>query len=116
MPSDSARLAAEFADLERFVADFAIADETDRYYKRHTSEYADVEEFYNVINARMPDIEAYLDQFSLDELTPEQETLLNLGLMCMECFPATELFKQVDVPQTYPWRRFEVNSPRRSSK
>ena len=116
MSSDSAQLPTEFAELERFVDEFAIPDETDRYYKRHTSEYADVEEFYNAVNARMPDIGTYLDQFSLDELTPEQEALLNLGLMCMECFPAAELFKQVHVPQTYPWRQFEVNSPRRATK
>ncbi len=116
MTGASAQLPPEFSALERFADDWAIPDETDRYHKRHTCEYADLEEFYATINPRMPEISQYLDQFALDALTPEQERLLALGLMCMECFPAAELFKQVHVPQTYPWQQFEVNSPRRSTK
>jgi len=112
--SDS-RLPELFSDLEQFVDDWAIPDETDRYRKRHQSTLEDVTEFYNAVNSRLDEIGAFLDQFSVDQLPKECDTLLSLALMCMECFPAVELFHDVHVPQTYPWQQFQVNSPRRST-
>jgi hypothetical protein len=107
------RLPSQFADLEPFVADWAIADETDRFHKRHTSTLEDVTEFYNVINPRIEEIGNYLDQFPIDDLPADGVPLLDLAHMCMEVFPAVELFKNVHIPQAYPWTKFEVVSPRR---
>jgi hypothetical protein len=107
-------LPAPFRDLEHYVGEWALADEIDRYRKRHTSTFAAASEFYRAIQPRMAAIAAHLDTMDLDRLPPDCERLLHLGLMCQELFPAVELFKDVHVPQTYPWDKFYVTSPRKA--
>jgi len=111
----SDRIPAQFADLERFVDQWAIADETDRFDKRHTSTLEEVTEFYNAVNPRIGEISTYLDQFPIDALSADRNRLLHLAFMCVECFPAVELFKDVHIPQAFPWIKFEVLSPRRTN-
>jgi len=114
--SPDIELPAQFAAFTPYVSEWAIPDEIDRYAKRHTSTLEEVTEFYNVVNPRMEELGTYLDDFDLETLTPEHEALLNLGLMSMECFPAVDLFNNVHVPQSFPWDKFDVKSPRHSAE
>jgi hypothetical protein len=95
----SAKLPAEFADLEPF-SDWCVDSEPQRYQKRMTSSMAQMQAFYDAITPRAEEAIAYCDKFPLDDL-PEDVTNLMLLLysMIMVSFPV-ERWKQPRVPDS----------------
>ena len=103
-------LPVKFAHLEVLVEEWSISTEEARYLKRHNSTLEEQTYLYNAVNPYLDEIAAYLDQYSIKELSPECSRLLNLALMCQECFSSVELFKHPHVPKVLPWQRFKVSS------
>jgi hypothetical protein len=94
----SALLPEGFADLERFVADWALPDSLARMAKRQASAMGDIRAFYDAIIPRAEAALGHLRNFSLGEVPPAEERLLKLLLSLAEIAPAVEWF---DDPKVY---------------
>jgi hypothetical protein len=93
-------LPSEFSDLERFVADWCLASEPERYAKRLSSTMDEIQEFYDAIMPRAEEAIQYLEKLPLDELPDDALRLLKLlySLILMS-FPV-EIWKQPYIPDT----------------
>lgn len=112
MPNNESSLPAKFAELERFVADWAIDTEAARNKKRVRSSMEDLDGFYNAVFPRLTDIANYIDQYSLDAMPQDAARLLYLALMLMEVSPPVEVYRTPDVPKSFEFDRFHIISPR----
>lgn len=90
---------SEFADLEPF-ADWVFAKERQRYDKRLTSSFEELQEMYNVVAPRARDAMTYLDHFDLEDLTDEQLNLLRLLYALSTISFAVDCFKQPKIPDS----------------
>lgn len=91
-------LPEEFADLERFGADWALRTERERYAKRLSSSMEQMQAFYDAAFPRAEAALKYLDQFELDDLPEQAQNLLCLLYsLVMVSFPV-EVWKQPHVP------------------
>lgn len=97
-----------FGDLEGWVADWAIGDESARNRKRLASSMDQLQAYYNAMLPRMDAIIPHLNQYSLDTLAPAELTLLDLALMFMEVAPAVEIYRHPDVPWGFDAARFHI--------
>ena len=104
-------LPAEFADLERFAADWALPSERARNQFRVQRTMAELEDYYQTIFPRMDALCDYIDQYSTDAMPRTAARLLQLGLMLMEVVPAVEVYRQPDVPNAIAFERFHIISP-----
>ena len=95
-----ALLPPEFSDLERFVEDWCLDSEPERYAKRLSSTMDEIQEFYDATFPRAEEAIQYLEKFPLDELPDDAFRLLKLlySLILMS-FPV-EIWKQPKVPDT----------------
>ena len=95
-----ALLPTEFSDLERFVADWCLDSEPERYAKRLASTMDEIQEFYDAVMPRAEAAMQYLEKLPLDELPDDAQRLLKLlySLILMS-FPV-EIWKQPRVPDT----------------
>ena len=93
-------LPAEFADLERWVADWCLGSEPERYAKRLSSTMEEIQAFYDAIFPRAEDAMQYLEKLPLDDLPEDALRLLKLlySLIVMS-FPV-EIWKQPTIPDT----------------
>lgn len=98
MPKTPTLLPDEFADLERFAADWVLPTERERYAKRLSSSMVEMQAFYDATFPRAEAAIKYVNQFDLDKL-PEQarNLLLLLYSLVMVSFPV-EVWKQPHVP------------------
>ena len=96
----TAMLPAAFADLEPFAADWCLPSEPARFARRLASSMAEMQAFYDAVTPRAPAAMAYLDRFSLEDLTPEAQRLLQLLYsMIMVSFPV-ECWRDARVPDS----------------
>jgi len=98
-------LPSDFADLEPFVAHWALDDAVARMAKRQTSGMDEIRGFYG---AMLPLGEAaltYLREFELGALPPEAERLLKLMLSLAEVAPAVEWYDNPRVYDGFPIER-----------
>ncbi|GAB2824775.1 hypothetical protein GCM10022221_23480 [Actinocorallia aurea] len=93
-------LPAEFADLERFTADWALATEPERYAKRLASTMDEMQALYD---AAMPRLEAamdHCDKYDFNDLPDDVRTLMHLlQSLVMVSFPV-ECWSQARVPDS----------------
>jgi hypothetical protein len=95
-----ALLPSEFSDLERFVAEWCLDNEPQRYAKRLSSTMDEIQEFYDAIMPRAEDAIRYLDQFPLDDLPEDAWRLLKLLYsLILISFPV-EIWRQPGIPDT----------------
>jgi len=95
-----AMLPAEFSDLERFVADWCLDSEPERYAKRLSSTMDEIQEFYDAIMPRAEDAMRYLEKFPLDDLPENAWRLLKLLYsLILISFPV-EIWRQPGIPDT----------------
>jgi hypothetical protein len=95
-----ALLPPEFSDLERWVADWCLDSEPERYAKRLSSTMDEIQAFYDAIFPRAEAAIRYLEKFPLDDLPEDAFRLLKLlySLILMS-FPV-EIWKQPYIPDT----------------
>ena len=96
----AALLPAEFSDLERFVQDWCLDSEPERYGKRLASTMEEIQEFYDAVMPRAEEAIRYLDEFPLSDLPEDAWRLLKLlySLILMS-FPV-EIWRQPYIPDT----------------
>lgn len=93
-------LPPEFADLERWVAEWCLDSEPERYAKRLASTMDEIQAFYDAVMPRVEAAIVYLEKFPLDDLPEDAHRLLKLlySLILMS-FPV-EIWKQPYIPDT----------------
>ncbi len=90
------QLPSGFSDLDQF-AQWALPTSVERNKKRIGSPMSEITAFYNALLPRMEEILAYLDQFSLQEMTQDAQRLMFLALSLAEVSIAVELFHEPKV-------------------
>jgi len=98
-------LPAGFEDLQPYL-DWALATEAERMNKRLATSMEDIKAFYSVMLAHIDEVLAYLNDFPLAELDPQQQRLMNLSLSLAEIWVAVELYDQPDHPFGIDLTRF----------
>jgi hypothetical protein len=95
-----ALLPAEFSDLERFVQEWCLDSEPERYAKRLASTMDEIQEFYDAVMPRAEEAIRYLDELPLSDLPEDAFRLLKLlySLILMS-FPV-EIWRQPNIPDT----------------
>jgi hypothetical protein len=101
-------LPAAFADLEPLAQRFALPTERARHTARLTADFADLQRFYDTVLPRMPDIHAHLSAQPWPDQPEPAQRLMNLALFLMEIALAIESHSQSTVPYGFDWQRFEV--------
>ena len=93
-------LPPEFSDLERFVPDWCLDSEPQRYAKRLASTMEEIQAFYDAIMPRAEAAIRYLEKLPLDDLPADAFRLLKLlySLILMS-FPV-EIWRQPYIPDT----------------
>ncbi len=111
MTTTATLLPPEFADLERFAADWIHPTERERNAFRVAQSIEDLDDYYQTLFPRMDALCEYIDQFSLEAMPASAARLLRLGQMLMEVVPAAEVYRQPDVPDSIAFDRFHIISP-----
>lgn len=100
-----------FADLQHFVADWALPHEQARYHRLHTAGFEALRTFYAAMLPRMPAIMEHLDRHTVGELPEPERTLFELAMTFSETAHPLDLgWKDVDFPMAYPWHKFEFRT------
>lgn len=95
-----------FAALEPFAAAWSLPTETARHERRRASSMEALQDFYNAMLPRMPEILAYLESRPLNDLSTEDGRLMQLTLSLAEIAPAVELFGSPVIKDAVDSRRF----------
>ena len=96
----AALLPAEFSDLERFVQDWCLDSEPERYAKRLASTMDEIQAFYDATFPRAEAAIVYLEKFPLQDLPVDAHRLLQLLYsLVMVSFPV-EAWRQPYVPDS----------------
>lgn len=90
----SARLPADFAELEPFAAMWCLDSETERFERRLASSMVEMQEFYDAFFPRLEEAIDYCDKHALDELPADVENLLALIYSLINVSMAIEIFHQ----------------------
>jgi len=89
-----------FADLEPFVADWALVARAQRYEARLSKPYDELVRFYDAIAPRAEEAIAYLDGFDINELPDDAARLLHLLYSMILVSYAVNIFKQNRIPDS----------------
>lgn len=92
-------LPAEFAELEPFVADWALATRAQRYEARLSKPYEDLVAFYDAA-PRAEEAIAYLNGLDIDALPDDATRLLHLLYSMILVSYAVNVFKQNRIPDS----------------
>ena len=101
-------LPEEFTTLERFTERWILPSERARRDLRCQSELAELEDLYETMLVRMEAIIHHLNAFPIDNLPEAESNLFSLAQAFVEVAPAVELFRAPEVPDGFPWQRFQV--------
>jgi hypothetical protein len=101
-------LPAQFADLERFVAVWALPHEKARHLNLMQRSIAELRELYDAMLPRMDEITQYLNAFPLDRMPKDAQTLFDLALTFMESAHPIDLrWSTTDIEDKFPAERFQ---------
>ena len=93
-------LPEEFEDLEALVPYWTKDTEAARNAFRVSCSIKELREFYDIVMPRLDALAERLEQTTLDNMSKEEASLLELALMAMEVAPAVEYYNQPDVPNS----------------
>ncbi|WP_051300634.1 hypothetical protein [Actinomadura rifamycini] len=93
-------LPERFADLERWVADWARPTRQERYDMRLSKKYDELEEFYDAIAPRAEEAVEYLNGRDLDDLADDDARLLQLLYSMILVSYAVNVFMQPRIPDS----------------
>lgn len=96
----AALLPPEFADLERFAADWCLASEPERYAKRLASTMDEMQAFYDAFFPRAPAAIEYLEKLPWDDLPEDALRLLHLLYSLITVSFPVEIWRQPYIPDT----------------
>jgi hypothetical protein len=93
-------LPGEFAELERFARDWALARESQRNAKRISSDMSEIQALYDAMFPRLHDVVEYLNRFPLESMPPEAKNLLHLSYSMIEVSLPVEVLGQPNMPDS----------------
>jgi hypothetical protein len=96
----SLRLPQAFADLEPFVADWALPTRTQRYEARLSKPYDELVTFYDAVAPRAEEAIAYLSGLDINALPDDATRLLQLLYSMILVSYAVNVFKQNRIPDS----------------
>jgi hypothetical protein len=106
------QLATQFADLQKYVVQWALATERERFHKRISTPLPQVREFNDAMYARIHDVIAWIDQFPLDSPEPQVATLMQLARSYMETSHPVDLdWDTTDLADAFSSDRFTFAAP-----
>jgi hypothetical protein len=102
-------LPPQFAALEPFVADWALATEGERLAKLTKSSIDELKVFYDAIFPRAEEMRVYLDQFPLNAMPEDATRLFNLLLTFIETAHPIELnWTTTDIDDAFALERMTI--------
>ena len=105
-------LPAKFAELQRFVPEWALKSEQARYEKLAASDIPALRQFYDAMLPRMDEMIVYLDALPLNAMPPDAALLFDLALTFMETAHPIELkWPITDIEDKFPADRFIFLAP-----
>ena len=105
-------LPAQFAELQRYVAAWALPTEKERFHKRISTPLAEVRRFNDDMHARIHDVIAWLDRFPLNSPEPQVATLMHLARAYMETSHPVDLdWETTDLADAFTPERFTFAAP-----
>lgn len=93
-------LPAGFADLEPFVAEWALPTRARRYEARLSKPYDELVTFYDAVAPRAEDAIAYLNGLDINALPEDATGLLHLLYSMILVSYAVNVFKQNRIPDS----------------
>jgi hypothetical protein len=93
-------LPAEFSDLERYAARWALPTERQRYAQRLASSLDEMQELYDAVFPRAEEALRYCDQFRLDDMPEPALRLLWLLYSLVQASFPVEVWRQAHVPDS----------------
>lgn len=103
-------LPPQFRDLAPFVAEWALESEAERLSKLMRTSIGDLKTFYDAIFARAEEIRIYLDQFRLDAMPEDAQTLFDMLLTFVETAHPIELnWTTTDIDDAFALERMTVD-------
>ncbi len=110
MTQDS-RLPAAFADLECFVAEWALTGQHARYGKMVSVDMERLRAFYQAMMPRIDAIVSHLNGFSLERMPAPEQTLFDLALTFAEsAHPVDFKWRHAQFEEVFPFERFRLYS------
>lgn len=105
-------LPPEFADLNRFVADWALVTEKERFFKLLARDIDTLRPFFDAMLPRAPAISAYLSRFAPGTLPEDAQLLYDLLLTFVESAHPIELnWTQTNIENTVDADRLNFHGP-----
>ena len=98
-PMTTAKLPAQFSDLERF-SEWILPTEHERYTKRIDTPFDDLQEFYDAAFPRLEEALTYCDQYQLGDLPDDVRNLMHLLQSLVTVSFSVEAWGQGRVPDT----------------
>jgi hypothetical protein len=86
-------LPKEFADLEPFAAQWALATEDARAAARRAATPAELQSFYDAILRRLPEILKRVDAYPMNKVEGQDLPLFHMALSLTEVAPHVEFYK-----------------------
>ena len=102
-------LPGEFADLDRFVAEWRFETELERREKRLSSTLGELQEYYDTFMPRIEEIVNLLNHYALDDLPEDVRRLFDLARMLIEVAPCIEFYKDLSIPGAFPFERLRTH-------
>lgn len=104
----TALLPEGFAELEPWVAAWALPRQLERSAARQAAPMEKITAFYRAMLPRLPEILELLGKYPAgSEIPQDVERLYHLSLSIGEIAPAVELFNQPGVPYGFELQRFK---------
>lgn len=89
-----------FADLEKYVADWAKPTREERYATRLTKPFPELEDFYDTVGARAEQALVHLNQQDVWALDEQNTNLLRLLYSLILVSYAVNIFNQQKIPDS----------------
>jgi hypothetical protein len=105
-------LPPQFAELNRFVSEWALSTEKERYFKLLARDIDTLRPFFDAMLPRAREITAYLSRFPLGEMPPDAQVLYDLMLTFVETAHPIELhWTQTNIENTVDADRLQFHGP-----
>ena len=95
-----AMVPGQFSELNRYVERWDNPGMTEQYAARLGSTMDDMQEFYDAVKPRIPEIKEYLDSKDFSEYSEADKSLGRLAFAWVPVAEAVEVFKQALVPDS----------------
>ncbi len=104
-------LPPRFADLQPWVAAWALPNERERYFKLHSVDIDELRAFYDAMMPRMDGVLDYLNGFDARSMPEDVTCLFQLAMTFAETAHPIDLgWKSVDFDAAYPWQKLEFRT------